>query len=141
MSCRSQRVVSALRALYRQAGKALQAARKGGIAGFGFNFLRFPGFLGAMTDAVLDIRGFKVFKGYLSPADQAALVADLRDVVARAPLFSPMTPYGKPMRVKMTSAGRYGWVSDRRGYRYSQTHPSGMAWPAIPTTCVAWRRI
>ena len=41
-------------------------------------------------------------------------------------LFSPMTPYGKPMSVRMTSAGKYGWFSDRKGYRYVPQHPSGV---------------
>jgi alkylated DNA repair protein (DNA oxidative demethylase) len=29
------------------------------------------------------------------------------------------------MSVRMTAAGRYGWVSDRKGYRYEPRHPSG----------------
>ena len=32
----------------------------------------------------------------------------------------------------MTSAGRLGWVSDARGYRYETRHPGGGAWPDIP---------
>lgn len=78
------------------------------------------------------VRGFIVLKGYLQPEAQNALVQQIRDVVRAAPLFSPMTPYGKPMRVKMTSAGKYGWVSDRSGYRYASTHSNGNVWPAIP---------
>ncbi|KAA9006923.1 alpha-ketoglutarate-dependent dioxygenase AlkB family protein [Histidinibacterium aquaticum] len=87
-----------------------------------------------MTDPKPDltIRGVKVFEGLLDAPAQEAMVADLRKVVARAPLFSPMTPYGKPMRVRMTSAGRYGWFSDRKGYRYEPRHPSGVDWPPIP---------
>ncbi|SOB95107.1 alpha-ketoglutarate-dependent dioxygenase AlkB family protein [Rhodobacter maris] len=88
------------------------------------------------------IRGFRYYPGWLTPAEQAALVADLRAVVAAAPLFSPMTPTGKPMSVQMTSAGRFGWVSDRRGYRYSETHPGGRGWPAIPESVLAiWRAV
>lgn len=59
-------------------------------------------------------------------------MSEIRGIVATAPLFSPMTPYGKPMSVQMTSAGRFGWVSDRSGYRYCETHPNGQAWPSIP---------
>jgi alkylated DNA repair protein (DNA oxidative demethylase) len=34
------------------------------------------------------------------------------------------------MSVRMTSAGDYGWVSDRAGYRYEARHPDGMVpWP------------
>ncbi|MEO0746261.1 MAG: alpha-ketoglutarate-dependent dioxygenase AlkB [Pseudomonadota bacterium] len=80
----------------------------------------------------LSIRGFDVFKGHLDAAEQADLVADIRGVVAAAPLFSPDTPYGKPMSVRMTSAGSVGWYADRSGYRYAPQHPGGTDWPAIP---------
>ncbi|MDF2140392.1 alpha-ketoglutarate-dependent dioxygenase AlkB [Paenirhodobacter sp. CAU 1674] len=79
-----------------------------------------------------EIRGFLHYPGWLTAAEQAALRDDLRAVVAQAPLFSPVTPSGKAMSVRMTSAGRFGWVSDRRGYRYSATHSDGQPWPAIP---------
>ena len=82
----------------------------------------------------LDIRGFRIFQGALELSAQRSLVEDLRAVIRVAPLFSPMTPYGKPMSVRMTSAGRYGWYADRRGYRYVPRHPSGTEWSAIPDT-------
>lgn len=92
------------------------------------------------TSEPLDLRGVKVHRGYLDPVEQAQIVARLREVVAAAPLFSPQTPYGKPMSVKMTSAGKYGWFSDRRGYRYVDRHPSGTPWPPIPEEILAvWR--
>lgn len=88
------------------------------------------------------IRGFRHYPQFLDGPAQLALVEDLRAVVAAAPLFSPLTPSGKQMSVRMTSAGRFGWVSDRRGYRYSETHPSGNAWPAIPESVLAvWRAV
>jgi DNA oxidative demethylase len=76
-------------------------------------------------------------KDYLDPPAQTAMVEAVRGVAAAAPLFSPLTPWGKPMRVRMTSAGRYGWFSDRRGYRYIDRHPSGAPWPAIPPEILA----
>ncbi len=79
-----------------------------------------------------EIRGFVIHKGFLSADAQADLADQIRKVAQTAPPFSPMTPYGKPMRVKMTSAGKYGWFSDRRGYRYITEHPNGTAWPPIP---------
>ncbi len=82
--------------------------------------------------AVLKLRGFDVYPGWLSPDAQTDLVGTLRQIIRTAPLFSPMTPYGKPMRVRMTSAGKYGWFSDRRGYRYVRVHPNGTPWPEIP---------
>lgn len=88
----------------------------------------------------LNLRGFRILPGYLDAAAQARLVGALRAVVAAAPLFSPLTPHGRPMRVRMTSAGRFGWVSDRGGYRYQGTHPNGQAWPAIPAPVLdIWR--
>lgn len=92
--------------------------------------------------AAQKIRGFLHYPGWLSAPEQRALRDDLRGVVAAAPLFSPMTPYGKEMSVRMTSAGRFGWVSDRRRYRYSETHPNGSPWPAIPPSILAiWRAV
>jgi len=80
----------------------------------------------------LKMRGFEIYKSYLTADQQAQIVADMRNVAAAAPMFSPMTRFGKPMSVKMTSAGKYGWYSDNRGYRYIDTHPSGSPWPAMP---------
>ena len=95
-----------------------------------------------MRAPTITIRGFKVFKGLLSATAQQDLLTALRDVVAAAPLFSPQTPYGKPMSVRMTSAGRFGWYSDRRGYRYADRHPEGGDWPAIPDQVLAiWHEL
>ncbi len=86
----------------------------------------------ARPAAALDLRGAAYFPGFLDAAAQAGMVEDLRRVVAEAPLFSPTTRFGGKMSVRMTSAGRYGWYSDRRGYRYEARHPSGRPWPPIP---------
>ena len=88
------------------------------------------------------IRGVDVYEGFLDREAQGQVVDDIRGVAEIAPLFSPMTPYGKPMRVKMTSAGKYGWYSDRKGYRYERQHPDGQDWPAIPESVLAiWRTL
>ena len=73
------------------------------------------------------VKGFEIFKGFLGRASCEALVEDLRAVVKDAPLRQPVTPSGKPMSVRMSAAGRLGWVTDRRGYRYAPQQPSG-AW-------------
>lgn len=78
------------------------------------------------------LRGVAIYPGFLGAAAQKSLVDALRDVVAAAPMFHPETRWGKQMSVRMTSAGRFGWVSDRRGYRYEPRHPSGTPWPDIP---------
>lgn len=80
----------------------------------------------------LTIRGVRLWKAAISPAEQSALVSDIRNVVAQAPLYVPVTPSGKKMSVRMTSAGRVGWVTDRAGYRYEPRHPFGVPWPPIP---------
>ena len=87
-----------------------------------------------MADAppTLSIRGVHVWQEWLSKEKQTKLVDDIRTVVANAPLFIPTTPSGKKMSVRMTSAGRMGWVTDSLGYRYESKHPSGVPWPAIP---------
>jgi len=87
-----------------------------------------------MTTAMtrLRVRGFDLWKSYLDSPSQTELISALRPVLKAAPLFSPDTPYGKPMTVRMTSAGRFGWFSDRRGYRYEERHPNGSNWPEIP---------
>ena len=80
------------------------------------------------------MRGFEIFEGFLNQSEQQAMIEELREAVRIAPLVAYTTPYGKRMSVRMTSAGKYGWVSDRRGYRYERNHPSGCPWPPIPAT-------
>ncbi|MEH6645554.1 alpha-ketoglutarate-dependent dioxygenase AlkB family protein [Sulfitobacter sp.] len=80
----------------------------------------------------LSVKGFEIHPGFLDPAQQRAILGAVRGVVADAPFFRPDTPYGKPMSVRMTAAGAYGWYSDKKGYRYVPNHPSGRPWPAIP---------
>ncbi|MEM7568497.1 MAG: alpha-ketoglutarate-dependent dioxygenase AlkB [Pseudomonadota bacterium] len=60
----------------------------------------------------------------------------VREVVRQAPLVHPVTPRGQPMSVRMTAAGDFGWITDRKGYRYAATHPQGMTWPPIPACIV-----
>lgn len=88
----------------------------------------------------LNIRGVRIAKGMLDRAAQNAVIADLRPVLKAAPLFTPQTPNGKAMSVRMTAAGAFGWFSDRQGYRYVDHHPAGQPWPVIPDTILdLWR--
>jgi alkylated DNA repair protein (DNA oxidative demethylase) len=88
------------------------------------------------------VNGARVYPGYLPPAEQQAMVRDIRRVVEEAPLFRPVTPSGRAMSVRMTAAGQYGWISDRRGYRYERHHPDGQAWPAIPDSVLrVWQDV
>ena len=66
-------------------------------------------------------------------AEADALLAGIAGVAAQAPFRHLVTPGGHTMQVAMTNCGRYGWCSDRRGYRYDRLDPqSGAPWPAIP---------
>ncbi len=82
---------------------------------------------------IVDVGGIKVHQGVLDPGQQADLVEQVRRVVRAAHLFRPETKRGQKMSVRMTSAGRYGWISDRAGYRYEREHPDGGEWPPIPS--------
>lgn len=69
----------------------------------------------------------------LALATVEELWADLRAVLARAPLRHMVTPGGLAMSVSMSNCGACGWVSDRKGYRYAATDPLGDSpWPAMP---------
>ncbi|AUC53742.1 alkylated DNA repair dioxygenase [Sagittula sp. P11] len=81
-------------------------------------------------------QGFEIFPAALDRAAQERVVADVRKVLEQAPLFRPRTRRG-PMSVRMSAAGRFGWISDTKGYRYEETHPNGTAWPAIPDSIMA----
>ncbi|WP_299639139.1 alpha-ketoglutarate-dependent dioxygenase AlkB [uncultured Ruegeria sp.] len=86
------------------------------------------------------LRGFEIRKGYLDPAAQTQVIAALRPILKAAPLFRPVTPSGKEMSVRMTSAGDLGWVTDKAGYRYQGEHPKGGVWPEIPLAILdVWR--
>ena len=89
------------------------------------------------------IGGFRILPELLSRDAQRAMVTTLRPVVAEAPLVQPVTPWGRPMSVRMTSAGRLGWVIDRGRYAYSARHPgTGRPWPRIPSEVLAvWRAV
>ncbi|RBI77574.1 alpha-ketoglutarate-dependent dioxygenase AlkB [Roseovarius sp. TE539] len=85
-----------------------------------------------MVEPTLTVRGVEIFQEYLDRPAQQALLEELREAASQAPLFVPETPRGRRMSVRMTAAGKYGWVSDRRGYRYEPRHPAGGEWPSIP---------
>ena len=73
-----------------------------------------------------------VLRGQASPP-AAELIQAVEAVVTQAPFRHLVTPGGATMSVGMSNCGSLGWVSDRRGYRYSAQDPgSGHPWPAMP---------
>ncbi|MBS0549135.1 MAG: alpha-ketoglutarate-dependent dioxygenase AlkB, partial [Proteobacteria bacterium] len=81
----------------------------------------------------------RLLPGHLSLDRQRGLLAEIRAILARAPLFAPVMPRsGRPLSVRMSNCGPLGWLSEIGGYRYSPVHPgTGEAWPAIPASVLA----
>lgn len=83
------------------------------------------------------LTGFRLVPDALDRAAQAALVRMVAALAADAPFSRYAVPArtgtGALMSVAMTAAGRWGWVSDAAGYRYSTHHPTtGRPWPPLP---------
>ncbi|NNM73446.1 alpha-ketoglutarate-dependent dioxygenase AlkB [Enterovirga aerilata] len=88
--------------------------------------------------------GLTFVPGYLDRLAQERLLAEIRDLARRAPLFTPRMPRtDQPFSVRMTNCGPLGWVSDVSGYRYQPTHPqTGEPWPAMPESLLdAWNEL
>jgi alkylated DNA repair protein (DNA oxidative demethylase) len=62
-----------------------------------------------------------------------ALLAAVDAIVAQSPFRHWETPGGFRMSVAMTNCGTWGWLSDRRGYRYERRDPlNDRPWPSMP---------
>ncbi|MGE3874331.1 MAG: alpha-ketoglutarate-dependent dioxygenase AlkB [Parvibaculaceae bacterium] len=88
--------------------------------------------------------GLRHLPAYFDRAAQEALVATLREALAKAPFYTPVMPRsGRPLTVRMSNLGPLGWVSSREGYRYQPTHPeTGEPWPAIPPVVMdVWHEV
>ncbi|TLX21152.1 DNA oxidative demethylase AlkB [Thermomonas fusca] len=79
----------------------------------------------------------RVLHGFALPFAEA-LLAGIDAVLAAAPLRHLVTPGGHVMQVAMSNCGRFGWCSDRRGYRYDPNDPqTARPWPAFPPAFLA----
>lgn len=68
-------------------------------------------------------------------ADAALILEQMALISARSPFRHMTTPGGYDMSVAMTNCGNYGWVTDRRGYRYTDRDPiTQNCWPEMPNT-------
>jgi alkylated DNA repair protein (DNA oxidative demethylase) len=75
--------------------------------------------------------GAFVLPGFALEFDSEIITA-IHAVAEQAPFRHMLTPGGQRMSVAMTSCGPLGWVTDRKGYRYSPVDPeSGEPWPPM----------
>ena len=69
------------------------------------------------------------------------LLAGIAAVETVSPFRQMLTPGGRQMSAAMTGCGEVSWVTDRRGYRYSEIDPeTGRPWPAMPAVFLALAR-
>jgi alkylated DNA repair protein (DNA oxidative demethylase) len=97
-----------------------------------------------MTDLLSDRRvgelrrddvapGAVLLRGWALPLATPILAA-VDAIAAEAPFRRMVTPGGFQMSVAMTNCGKAGWVTDRKGYRYTPNDPeTGRPWPEMPS--------
>ncbi|KAB2686534.1 DNA oxidative demethylase AlkB [Brucella pseudogrignonensis] len=79
-----------------------------------------------LADGAVLLRGFAL-------ANESEILNAMQDVENDAPFRNMMTPGGFRMSVAMTNCGSFGWVTDRKGYRYSAVDPeTEKPWPSMP---------
>ncbi|TAJ39544.1 MAG: DNA oxidative demethylase AlkB [Reyranella sp.] len=84
--------------------------------------------------------GAAVLRGRALPRGEALLAA-IDAIAAAAPFRRMTTPGGFEMSVAMTNCGLGGWITDRKGYRYTGVDPeTGRPWPAMPAAFLALAR-
>ena len=70
--------------------------------------------------------------------DETTVLADLNCILENSPLRKMTTASGFTMSVAMTNCGILGWVSDRKGYRYTALDPStGLRWQPMHASFLA----
>jgi len=75
-----------------------------------------------------------ILRRFVEP-EAPALIEAIAQITAISPLRNMITPGGYTMSVAMTNCGRLGWVTDRKGYRYTTTDPmTRRPWPSLPST-------
>src|SRR3984957_10386843 len=96
----------------------------------------------AETGTPTKFDGIRIIPDYLDRGAQERLLSAVRDVIRRAPIYTPRMPKsGKPLSVRMTNCGALVWTTDAHEYRSRPTHPAtGEPWPPIPAMLLAaWR--
>lgn len=76
--------------------------------------------------------GTAILRGF-ARANEMSILEALFGVATQSPFRHMVTPGGFRMSVAMTNCGGLGWLTDRKGYRYSSTDPeTGNSWPEMP---------
>ena len=84
--------------------------------------------------------GGVILRGFALP-EITSLFADIGDIASQSPFRHMTTPGGYRMSVAITNCGDFGWVTDRRGYRYEAVDPeTGKTWPGMPPSFLALAR-
>tara|TARA_B100000035_G_scaffold167642_1_gene143039 strand:+ start:3223 stop:3834 length:612 start_codon:yes stop_codon:yes gene_type:complete len=76
----------------------------------------------------------KILVSVLDDSVQKKIINEVSKIICKAPLFNPLTPiWNKPLKIKITNAGEWGWLSNKQGYKYVRCHPlTKKKWPPIP---------
>jgi DNA oxidative demethylase len=78
--------------------------------------------------------GAFLLPGFALPC-AATFLAEINTITLQAPLRHMMTPMGFNMSAAMSNCGDLGWVTDRKGYRYTALDPvSQQPWPNMPAS-------
>ncbi|HWU33978.1 MAG TPA: DNA oxidative demethylase AlkB [Methylovorus sp.] len=73
-----------------------------------------------------------LLSGFALPG-QDRLWRDIQEILQTSPMRHMQTPGGFTMSVAMSNCGQLGWITDRKGYRYSTIDPlTNQPWPAMP---------
>jgi alkylated DNA repair protein (DNA oxidative demethylase) len=83
--------------------------------------------------------GVTLWREKLTRAAQERLLHEILVLAGEAPFYRPVMPgSGKAFSVEETNLGPLGWISDKTGYCYQDSHPvTGEPWPPIPETLLA----
>jgi alkylated DNA repair protein (DNA oxidative demethylase) len=83
--------------------------------------------------------GITLWREKFSRPAQERLLQEIVALAKDAPFYRPVMPgSGKAFSVEETNFGELGWMSDKNGYRYQETHPlTAKPWPQIPEMLLA----
>jgi|SRR5579859_170899 len=91
-----------------------------------FDLFDEPGSDRVLADGAILLRG-------LALPHEAELLDAIEVITKVSPFRNMVTPGGFTMSVAMSNCGAAGWVTDRKGYRYTATDPeTGHPWPPMP---------